>query len=81
MENGEDNEATPQIPDDISELVSDIKERDAQRQKAIYEMLAKAEASISPEELEMWLLKVEEMEDIRDELRSQYPEIFPDEGE
>lgn len=69
----------PNIPDDISELVDDTQAREQQRQRAINEMLARADTAISPEEAEMWLEKAAEMEEIRDDFRHHYPEIFPDE--
>lgn len=79
--NGENNENPPQVPDDISDLVEDIHARDDQRQKAVDDMLKRANKAVSPEEREMWRLKAKEMEDIRDGFRRQFPETFPEDDE
>lgn len=67
----------PEIPGDISELVKDIEDREAQRRKAVEIMLERASTAISDDERDMWLFEAEKMEGILDEYkRNMYPEQF-----
>lgn len=67
------------IPDDISDLVENIYDRDEQRQKAIRINLENASAAVSQQERDYWLTKAMEMGEIAKELRDQFPELFPEE--
>lgn len=66
------------IPDDISDLVENIYDRDEQRQKAIRINLEHASIAESQEERDYWLTKAMEMGEIAKELRDQFPELFPE---
>jgi hypothetical protein len=66
------------IPDDISDLVENIYDRDEQRQKAIRINLENASAAELQEERDYWLTKAMEMGEIAKELRDQFPELFPE---
>lgn len=66
------------IPDDISEMVENIYNRDEQRRKAIQINLENANVVESQEERGYWLTKAMEMGEIAKELRDQFPEIFPE---
>ena len=66
------------IPDDISDLVENIYDRDEQRQKAIRINLENARTAESQEERDYWLTKAMEMGEIAKELRDQFLELFPE---
>lgn len=66
------------IPDDISDVVENIYDRDAQRQKAILMNLENASIAESQQERDYWLTKAMEMGEIAKELRDQFPELFPE---
>lgn len=70
----------PIIPDDTAELITDVKDRETQRQHAIDLMLEKAAAAISDDERDMWIEKVKEFQSIHDEYIRTYPEVFPDDS-
>gem|GEM_PF-855862 len=74
--NGGNGERGDDIPDDISELVENIYDRDEQRQKAIRINLENARVASSQEERDYWLTKAMEMGEIAKELRDQFPELF-----
>ena len=71
-----DDENLPPAPEDISELVDDLHDREAQRRKALRILLARAEAAETQDEREHWMLKAMEFGDILDEFRDQFPELF-----
>lgn len=66
------------IPDDISEMVENIYDRDEQRRKAIQINLENANVAESQEVRDYWLTKAMEMGEIAKELRDQFPELFPE---
>jgi len=66
------------IPDNISEMVENIYDRDEQRRKAIQINLENANVAESQEERDYWLTKAMEMGEIAKELRDQFPELFPE---
>lgn len=80
MEQGKGNhsEEEDSIPDDISDLVESIYDRDDQRQKAILMNLENASIAETQEERDYWLTKAMEMGEIAKELRDQFPELFPE---
>lgn len=73
----EDDRILPETPNDISRLVEDIQDREAQRRKAVEINLENAKAASSEDERDYWLVKAMEFGDILDEYKSQYPELFP----
>ena len=76
--NHRDDENSPEIPDDISELVDDIQDRADQRRKALEIGLENARKAETQEQKEYWMLKAMEFGDILDEYtKSMYPELFP----
>jgi len=76
--NGSYNENSGNIPDDLTDLVESIYDRDDQRQKAVRINLENAKAASSQEERDYWLTKAMEMGEIAKELRGQFPELFPE---
>ena len=72
------NENSSNIPDDLTDLVESIYDRDDQRQKAVRINLENASAAESQEERDYWLTKAMEMGEIAKELRDQFPELFPE---
>jgi hypothetical protein len=76
--NGSRHENSDDIPDDISEIVESIYDRDKERQKAIRINLENASIAESQEARDYWLTKAMEMGEIAKELRDQFPELFPE---
>jgi len=76
--NGSRHENSDGIPDDISEIVESIYDRDKERQKAIRINLENASIAESQEARDYWLTKAMEMGEIAKELRDQFLELFPE---
>ena len=74
----QNNSGGNDIPDDVSEVVESIYERDDQRQRAVRINLENASIAKSQEEQDYWLTKAMEMGEIAKELRDQFPELFPE---
>jgi len=72
------NENSSNIPDDLTDLVESIYDRDDQRKKAVRINLENAKAAESQKERDYWLTKAMEMGEIAKELRDQFPELFPE---
>jgi hypothetical protein len=68
------NDKSPKVPDDISELDSDIRSRYKERKKAFDMMLERASAASSEIERDEWMIQAEEMREILDEFKLLYPE-------
>lgn len=73
-----DDNNLPQIPDDISGLEQDVRDREVQRRKALEVALEKAKSATSQEEKDFWIVKAMEFGDILEQYKGLYPELLSD---
>ena len=71
----------PNIPDTIDELIEQLYDRETQRRKAVDLAFERFEAAESPEDRNDAMMDYLRMLGVLEEFRSQFPEVFPDEGE